>query len=356
MTYLEEIGYSPFFAAQLELLEQKEWLPARLAADARDVFPILGSGPAWAKPSGRLQHAIRAGGAEPPIVGDWLAVSVEGESAVIHHVLDRRTCLRRRAAGSPVRAQALAANVDVYFVVTAVGRDFNPRRLERYLTAVWDSGASPVIVINKVDLVDSVEPLVASLGDVALAVPILGVSAQGGAGVDVLLGHLGPGITAAFIGSSGVGKSTLVNQLCARQRQATGHLDAIGRGRHTTSRRELVSLPGGGMLLDTPGLRELGLVELGEGLDVAFADIADLAIACHYTDCTHGEEPGCAVKAAVGSGALSEARWASYRRLRAEAEAAAARRGGARAANSKKRWKAIHKGVKSLYRRSDKYR
>lgn len=356
MTHLEEIGYCAFFAAQLELLDRPEWFPARLAADARDAFPILDPDPAWATLSGRLQHSIRAGAAEPPIVGDWLAVSREGDKAVIHHVFDRRTCLRRRAAGSSVRAQVLAANVDVYFVVTAAGHDLNPRRVERYLAAVWDSGASPVVVINKTDLVESAEDLVVSLSTVTLAVPVIGTSAREGKGTELLRAHLKPGITAAFIGSSGVGKSTLVNQLYDQQRQATGELDSVGRGRHTTSRRELMPLPGGGLLLDTPGLRELGLVDSGEGLDAAFAEISELSAGCRYTDCTHTREPGCAVRAAVGTGALSEARLASYHRLRAEAEAAEARRGGARAGNTKKRWKAIHKSVKSLYERSDKYK
>jgi len=352
---LEPIGFSPFFAAQVELFNQPTLAPARVVADSRGPVPVIGANASWAHPSGKLRSSIETGDSARPVVGDWVLVSEQGESALIHHLLDRRTCLRRRAAGSESRQQVIAANVDVFFVVTAVGRDFNPRRVERYLTAVWDSGASPVLVLNKADLVESSDALVGQLGEVALGVPIVSVSAQTGAGVEALCAHVGYGITAAFIGSSGVGKSTLVNRLLERPQQSTSPLGTAGKGRHTTTRRELIALPSGGVLIDTPGLREFGLVE-GDGLDATFAEIRQLARSCHFADCTHTGEPGCAVSAALARGELSAERLSSYQRLRAEAESAKARRDTAHAANTKRRWKAIHKGAKAFYKNSDKYR
>jgi ribosome biogenesis GTPase len=352
---LEQLGFSPFFQAQCELMNQPALVPARVAADARDLLPIVGATAPWAHASGRLRLAIETGEAVHPAVGDWLLITDEGDDAVIHHVLDRRTSLKRRAAGSNVREQVIAANVDVFFIVTAVGRDFNPRRVERYLTAVWDSGASPVVVLNKTDLAECTESLLNVLGEVALAVPVVSVSAKAGDGIDALRIHIGKGSTAAFIGSSGVGKSTLVNRLLDREQQSTSPVGVAGKGKHTTSRRELITLPGGGVLIDTPGLREFGLVEL-DGVDVTFADIAAFSTSCHFADCTHTEEPDCAVIAAVTAGELSAERLASYVRLRNEAAVMQARRSSSQANNSKRRWKSIHKGAKEFYKISTKYR
>jgi len=356
MLQLERIGYNPFFAAQFELLNQPDLCAVRVAADAHDRFPIVGAHAAFAELSGRLRLAIEEGRALRPAVGDWLAVSESGDLATIHYVLDRRTCLRRRAAGTHAGVQVIAANVDVYFIVTAVGRDLNPRRLERYLTAVWDSGASPVLVLNKCDLADSVEPLIHTMGEVAPAVPMVCVSATTGNGVDTLQAHLEPGVTGAFIGSSGVGKSSLVNRLGGDRLQRTSPVGPEGKGRHTTSRRELVTLPQGGVLIDTPGLREFGLAEVGPGLDVVFADVLEFASLCHYADCTHTIEPGCAVTLAVAEGTLASARFHSYLCLRAEAEAAQKCRSPQQLANSKKRWKVIHKSAKAFYKTSGKWK
>ncbi len=283
-------------------------------------------------------------------------MSESGDLATIHYVLDRRTCLRRRAAGTDAGVQVIAANVDVYFIVTAVGRDFNPRRLERYLTAVWDSGASPVLVLNKCDLAESVEPLIQTICEVAPAVPTVCVSATTGNGVDTLQAHLEPGVTAAFIGSSGVGKSSLANRLQDDTRQRTSPVGPEGKGRHTTVRRELITLPQGGVLIDTPGLREFGLAEVGHGLDIVFADVLEIARMCHYADCSHTSEPGCAVTLAVAEGTLYSARIQSYLSLRAEAEAAQMRRSPEQLANSKKRWKVIHKSAKAFYKTSGKWK
>jgi ribosome biogenesis GTPase / thiamine phosphate phosphatase len=351
---LDGLGYGPFFAAQLELLAQPELVAARVVADGRDLFPLAGCAACFGEVSGKLRQSIREGLTDRPVVGDWVAVTEHGDRAVIHHVFDRRTQLRRRAAGSDAHSQTIAANVDVFFVVTAVGRDFNPRRLERYITAVWDSGASPVVVLNKTDLCAEVETLLQSIEASAPTVPIVAVSARVGSGIDALRAQLGRGLTAAFIGSSGVGKSSLVNLLTGEDRQPTAAIGVEGKGRHTTSRRELLALSGGGALIDTPGLREFGIVDAGPGLDVTFADVAEFACRCRFGDCTHADEPGCAVVDAVARGALPAVRLESYQRLRREVAAAEARRNPVLGSNSKKRWKSIRKIQKALLKSDGK--
>jgi ribosome biogenesis GTPase len=353
---LERIGYSPFFSAQIELLNQPNLVPARIAADARDVFPVIGTSAAHAEPSGRLRQAIEDGRSPRPAVGDWLAVTEHGEQAIIHAVLDRKTCLRRRAAGSDALEQVIAANVDTYLIVTAVGRDLNPRRLERYLAAVWDSGASPIVVLNKCDLTDSADALVQVISEVTLAAPIVTVSAETGYGIEALVQQLGSGRTTAMIGSSGVGKSSLINVLCGHSLQQTSAVGTEGKGRHTTTRRELIPLPQGGALIDTPGLREFGIVEVGNGLEMAFQDVFEFATRCHFADCTHVNEPGCAVIEAVSDGSLSKDRVERYLQLREEAQNLRARSDPQQIANNKRRWKTISKSVKSLYKIRDKWK
>jgi ribosome biogenesis GTPase len=272
----------------------------------------------------------------------------DAERAVIHHVLERRTALVRRAADTDAISQIIAANVDLVAIVTSANRDLNPRRLERYLTAVWDSGAAPLVVLNKVDLVAAATPLLEAIAAVALAVPVVQVSALTGQGIDGLRAYLGPGTTAGLVGSSGVGKSSLVNRLLGAETQAVRAIrDDDARGRHTTTRRELIVLPGGGVLIDTPGMRELGLIADAGGAAAAFADITDLAQGCRFGDCRHESEPGCAVKAALAVGTIPRERWESYRKLQREIAAAEARRDPLLAANTKRRWKTIHKALRS---------
>jgi ribosome biogenesis GTPase / thiamine phosphate phosphatase len=209
----------------------------------------------------------------------------------------------------------VAANVDVVFLVGAFGADLNVRRLERYLAAGWESGADPVIVLNKSDLADDLAGATAEVEAIAFGVPVHAVSAADGTGLEGLARHLEGNRTAALLGSSGVGKSSLVNRLLGSERQDVADLRADGRGRHTTTYRELIPLPGGGLLLDTPGMRELGLWDADEGIDQAFADVAALAADCRFSDCAHEGEPGCAVLAAVEGGRLPTERLESYRKL-----------------------------------------
>jgi len=233
-------------------------------------------------------------------------------------VLPRRGAFRRKTAGAVTDVQIVAANVDLAIVATALPHDVNLRRIERYLTLAWESGAVPLVLVTKADLVDDTEPALATVRAIAPGVDVLAVSTYTGTGMDELRARLQPGITAVLIGSSGVGKSTLVNALLGAERQRTADVREGGGGRHTTTHRELLDLPGGGFLIDTPGMRELQLWSADEGFESAFDDVAELAEQCRFRDCAHESEPGCAVLAAVERGALDAARLDSWHRLRRE--------------------------------------
>lgn len=307
--------------------------PARVAVEHRGAVEVVDDGGAfWAEPTGKMFFS--AGDKRAlPIVGDWVAVSdaanarATASRAPLRAILPRRTCLVRRAAGDKEEPQPLAANVDVAFVVTSANQELNPRRLERYLTTVRDGGAAPVIVLNKIDLVDDAAEMIADINAVAGGAPVVTTTATTGAGLDALARFLGRGRTAVVVGSSGVGKSTIVNALMAGAvALSTQPVSSLGdRGRHTTTRRELFVLASGGVLIDTPGMRELQL--WGDDGDAStFDDITELAANCRFSDCRHQQEPGCAVRAAVERGTLAPDRLASFHKLAAERAAAAARR------------------------------
>lgn len=343
-------GFTPSFAAAFASLDQPDLAPARVISDLGARLELADASHAArpAQPSGRLRHA--AGARDRPTVGDWVAIADPGDGvAVIHHVLPRRTQLVRRAAGRRADEQVIAANVDTFFVVTSANRDANVRRLERYLTAVWDSGAAPVVVVNKAELCtpDELAAELDELAAVAPGVPIVSVSAHTGAGVGALDAYVRPGHTVALIGSSGVGKSSLVNRLLGDARQTVIAIDDNDRGRHATTRRQLFALPTGGLVIDTPGMRELGLVEAAAGLDEAFAEVVALAEACRFRDCRHHGEPGCAVDAAIADGTLDAARRDGLHKLEREIAAIERRRDPALAREQRERWKAIHKGQRA---------
>jgi ribosome biogenesis GTPase len=346
LSSLEALGYGRFFSEQHDFLGRPDLVPARIASEGRGNYRLRGCRASIGELRGRLQHDLTT--PERPVVGDWVLV-VDGEDrAVIHHVLGRHTELIRRAAGTEAGVQVIAANVDLFFIVTSANRDFNIRRLERYLAAVWDSGAEPVVVLNKIDLGGAVADMVEEIGAVAFGVPVVCVSAVTGDGMDDLRGHLAGGKTVGLVGSSGVGKSSLVNRLLGHDAQHVRTLRGDGKGRHATTRRELIELPGGGILIDTPGMRELGLVEDTGGVDHLFADIVALAEDCRFRDCQHQGEPGCAVTAAVSTGELDGARLASYHKLQREIAAAERRRDPTHAGRPKRRWKSISKAVREM--------
>ena len=273
---LETLGFDAFFAEQFAQLGRADVVPARVAAEGQSAFHLAGCRAPLGDLPGRLIKTL--GKTERPLVGDWVAVVDGAERASIQHVLARRTTLVRRAASTKAETQVVAVNVDVFFVVTAVNREFNERRLERYVSAVWNSGASPVVVLNKVDLGADLGPLLEAIERAAIGVPVVRTSAVAGDGLEELRSHIAAGRTVGFIGSSGVGKSSLTNRLLGREVQAVGGLRDDERGRHTTTGRQLMVLAEGGVLIDTPGLRELGLVDdEGGGLDTSFADVAAFA-------------------------------------------------------------------------------
>jgi ribosome biogenesis GTPase len=284
-----------------------------------------------------VRHGSRSR-AELPVVGDWVALDPAPRPAAIRAVLPRRTSFSRRAAHEPgsqaVREQVVAANVDVVFVALPVSEDVSARLLERYLTLAWESGAHPVVLLTKADLEDDPAAVAAEVAEIGGEVPVHAVSSRTGLGVDRVRTYLLPGTPGALLGPSGAGKSTLVNALLGEERLETGAVRDDGAGRHTTTRRELVLLPGGGLVVDNPGMREVHLWIADEGLDEAFEDVVQLAAQCRFSDCRHEAEPGCAVREALADGTLASERWASYQSLQrelAELEATLERRERSRA-------------------------
>lgn len=297
----------------------------------------------WAEMSGRLYHQAQDR-ADLPAVGDWVIAHAPDDSdvALIQQILERQSKFSRNQAGDETREQIVAANIDTVFLVTALNQDFNLRRLERYLVLSWESGASPVVVLTKADLCDDPTPYLQDVASIAMDVPVHVVSALAGTGLDALDPYLGEGHTIALLGSSGAGKSTLVNALIGEDVQITQDIrEDDDKGRHTTTSRKIFFLPQGGLLLDTPGMREIQLWEGGEGLQQTFQDIEDLAEQCRFRDCQHNNEPGCAIRAAIGNGTLDPQRLASYRKLDREIAYLDRKQDEQLQQNTKRRWKAM---------------
>lgn len=323
--------------------------PGRVIVQHRGGFRLITeAGEVEAHAAGRLLQTASA--ADLPAAGDWVAAELRDppEPALIRHVLPRATAFIRKAAGRGGGAQVVAANVDVALLVTSLNDDLSLRRLERYLAVTYESGAEPVIVLTKADLSEHPEAEAAQVERIAFGVPVLTVSAKAGEGLDALAQHVTPGRTAVLLGMSGAGKSTLVNALAGGERMATGEIrEDDARGRHTTSHRELVLLPSGGLILDTPGMRELGLWEAEAGVAAAFADVEALAADCRFRDCSHQAEPGCAVRAALEEGRLDPDRWRSYQKLQGELAFERRKEDPRAAQENKKLWASRHKAARA---------
>jgi ribosome biogenesis GTPase len=355
---LAALGWDCTFAAAFAPLAADGLVPARVVAEHRDRYAVAGAQDADSSAvlAGRLRHEARSR-ADLPAVGDWVAVSSASSAddvTSIHAVLPRRTAFVRKAAGVETVAQVVAANVDVAFVVTALPHDLNLRRLERYLALAWESGAVPAVVLTKTDLTANIGQSIATAQAVAPGVDVIAISSVTGDGVDALERLLQPGRTAVLLGASGAGKSTLVNRLIGVDRLRTGDVRHDGKGRHTTTHRELVRLQTGALLIDTPGMRELQLWDADAGLGATFADIYALANGCRFGDCRHESEPDCAVLAAVGDERLTVERLAHWRQLQRELAFLARRQDKAAEAEERARTKAIHRAARKWIR--DKYK
>jgi len=317
---IERYGWSEALQCNFEIHAKAGLSPARVVVQNRGLYRLVArDGELAGTLSGRFAHDAADG--EYPVTGDWVAIAArprEG-TATIHHLLPRATAFVRRASGPGGGQQTVAANVDLALLVSSLNADLSPRRIERYLATAYASGADPAVVLTKADRCEDIEGGVASIEAVAFGVPVLAVSALTGEGMDALERLLAPGKTAALLGSSGVGKSTLVNALAGREMMATREvMEDDDRGRHTTTHRELILLPSGALVLDTPGMRELGLWDSDDGVSTTFADIAALARQCRFNDCAHAHEPGCAVREAIGNGELAADRFESYLKLNRE--------------------------------------
>jgi ribosome biogenesis GTPase len=346
---LRELGFAGAIAESFAPFAALGLVPGRVVVGHTRLLRVrTEEGETLAAVAGSLRHQAR-GPEDRPAVGDWVALRPGGggHRAVVQAVLPRRTVFLRRAAGDRSVAQVLAANVDTVFLVMGLDGDFNPRRLERALVLAWESGALPVVLLNKADVCDDPDGRRAEIEAVAPGVPVRVIAAKPGEGLAALAPWLVPGHTVALLGSSGVGKSTLVNRLLGREKQKTREVrEADQRGRHTTTHRELIVLPGGALLLDTPGLRELQLWSDGAGLEAAFGDVHELSLGCRFTDCRHGSEPGCAVRAAAGEGRLDSDRLDSFLKLQAELRALEIREDPLKRREERGRWKAIHKSLR----------
>ncbi|SDD14779.1 ribosome biogenesis GTPase [Paenibacillus sp. UNCCL117] len=346
----ESWGWDEALEADFAAYRQLGYEPGRVTLEHKRLYRVVcAGGELLAEVSGKLMH--QAGGrADYPAVGDWVALQprLSDGRATIHGLVPRRSTFSRRAAGPAVEEQIVAANVDIVFLVHALNQDYNLRRLERYLTLAYESGASPVIILSKADLADDVETRLAEVGTVAPGVPVHAVSTLTGEGLEPLESYLQPGRTAALLGSSGAGKSTLVNRLYGSEVLRTGGIrEGDDRGRHTTTHRELIRLPGGALLIDTPGMRELQLWDADSGLGTAFGDVEELALACRFGDCGHGSEPGCAVRAALEDGTLSSARYQNYVKLQKELAYEARKADSSLARAEKERLKSIHSSMRN---------
>ena len=343
---LVQLGWDSDFEDRFNRLPASACVPARVVADYGAEYLVHDGVRSRRATAGR--RVRQEAGA--PAVGDWVAVLGTEPVDTIHGVVERRTVFSRKAAAIETKEQVLAANVDVAFVIAAA-TDVNPRRIERYLTIAWQSGAVPVVLITKADMAASPGDLREELEAVSMGTPVIVTSAMTGDGVGGIARRLLPARTGVLLGPSGAGKSTLINRLVGSELMRTRAIDETsGEGRHMTSHRQLVQLPGGGMIIDTPGLREAQLWQGEDALANVFEDIEALALACRFTDCAHDTEPGCVIKSALDAGTLDANRYRSYRKLQRELRAVAARTDARIRSEERKKWKQVSTAAKSRTR------
>ena len=355
MEPFESFGFSPFFAAQVDPQRDAGLLPARIIEDLGVAWRawVADGTERQVRTPGRLRRQDTEQGTRP-VVGDFVLVRLDhhGKSATVQRLLTRRTRLARRAAGERMAEQLLAANIDVCFLAQSLNRDLNPRRLERYLVLSREGGVEPVVLLTKADLCPDVAPVLVEVARVTGDAPVLVTSSRAPGGLDALLPWLRPGTTVAVLGSSGVGKSTLINALLGEERHRTAEIrEADDRGRHTTTTRNIVRLPNGTLVVDTPGMRELGLWESAEALAVVFEDVVALAATCRFRDCDHESEPGCAVTQAAKEGRLDPERLTSWRKLRREREHVEIEQDLARKSVQEQKWRSLHKELRRFYKK-----
>jgi ribosome biogenesis GTPase len=340
---LTRLGWGADFEQDFEQYAAAGLVPGRVAVQHRGAYDVFTpDGEVRAGLPGKLLHDA-GDKADLPAVGDWVALDPPaGGQSTIRAVLARRTAFVRTMASDQHRLseqQVVAANVDTVFLVSALAEDYNLRRLERYLVLAWESRAQPVVVLTKTDLCADVEGAVTEVEAVAIGVPVHAVSNLTGEGIDELRPYFSGHRTVAALGSSGVGKSSLINRLSGQEVMAIGDLRQDGRGRHTTTRRELLPVPGGGFFLDTPGMRELQLAEASTGVQEAFDDVTELTAKCRFSNCAHESEPGCAVREALQNGSLDQERWTSYRKLQRELAALELKLDARAKSEARKKWR-----------------
>lgn len=346
----EEIGWNGFFQQEVDDLELApgSFTVGRVIWASSGRYRLLAvSGEMEAIASGRL----RLLSSSLPGVGDWVLVKEMETKNMIFHVLDRLSKISRKVPGKGSAEQLIAANIDLIFIVMGMDGDMNPRRLERYLVMVSGTGASPVVILNKSDVLEDPGRIPGEIADICMGVPVHLISAMNADGLDPVREYLTQGVTIAMVGSSGAGKSTLINALIGNELQITGEVrEADSKGRHVTTSRELFLIPGGGMVIDNPGIREIQLFTDESSITEAFPDIEKFASGCRFKDCNHDSEPGCRVKDALQNGELSSSRYQNYMKMKKEVRYLMTRADSSSEAVEKKKWKPIMKGMKGYYK------